>query len=88
MLVAISTSGHSSNVIRAVEAANTCGALTIIGLTDRGGGRLAQISGGSLIVPAEATNRIQEAHITIIHLLCEIVEPSLLGELAPPQQAC
>lgn len=84
MLVAISASGHSSNAIRAVEAVNTCGAISI-GLTDRGGGRLPQISGGNLTVPVEATKRISEAHITVIHLLCEIVEQSLFGELAPPQ---
>ena len=76
VLVALSTSGNSTNVIRAVEAAEARGAVTI-GLLGREGGRLAGLCTHALVVPAQATERIQEAHITIIHLLCELVERTL-----------
>jgi len=76
VLVALSTSGDSANVIRAVEAAEARGAVTL-GLLGREGGRLAGLCTHALVVPAQATERIQEAHITIIHLLCELVERAL-----------
>jgi D-sedoheptulose 7-phosphate isomerase len=76
VLVALSTSGNSTNVIRAVEAAEARGAVTI-GLLGREGGRLAGLCTHALVVPAQATERIQEAHITVIHLLCELVERAL-----------
>ncbi|MBV9108044.1 MAG: SIS domain-containing protein [Gemmatimonadetes bacterium] len=79
VLVAISTSGNSANVIAAAEAANARGAVTL-GLLGRDGGRLAALCTDSLIVPAQATERIQEAHITLIHLLCELVERELFPE--------
>ena len=82
VLVAISTSGNSPNVLRAVEAANRRGALTI-GLTGKDGGRMRDLCTEALVVPAEATERIQEGHIAIIHLLCELVERMLFGDLAP-----
>jgi D-sedoheptulose 7-phosphate isomerase len=80
VLVALSTSGNSPNVLRAVEAANTRGALTI-GLTGRSGGHMRGLCGELLAVPSDATERIQEGHITIIHLLCELVERMLFGDL-------
>ncbi len=76
VLVALSTSGNSMNVIRAVEAAHARGAVTL-GLLGRDGGRLAGLCTQSIVVPAQATERIQEGHITIIHLLCELVERTL-----------
>jgi D-sedoheptulose 7-phosphate isomerase len=79
VLVAISTSGASPNVVRAVEAAAARGATTV-GLLGRGGGPLAALCTHALIVPADATERIQEAHITVIHLLCELVERTLFPE--------
>ncbi|HEX8245064.1 MAG TPA: SIS domain-containing protein [Longimicrobium sp.] len=79
VLVAISTSGSSANVVAAVEAANGRGAATI-GLLGRGGGRLAALCAEALVVPARETERIQEAHITLIHLLCELVERALFPE--------
>ena len=81
VLVAISTSGSSANVVAAVEAANARGALTV-GLLGRDGGRLRELCGEALIVPAQATERIQEAHITLIHLLCELVERTLFPAAA------
>jgi D-sedoheptulose 7-phosphate isomerase len=82
VLVAISTSGNSPNVLRAVEAANGRGALTV-GLTGRDGGRMRDVCAETLVVPSDATERIQEGHITIIHLLCELTERMLFGDLQP-----
>lgn len=80
ILVAISTSGNSPNVIAAAEAAAEARMATIA-LTGRDGGRLAPLCGRVLAVPATATERIQEGHITIIHLLCDLVERMLFGDL-------
>lgn len=80
VLVALSTSGSSQNVLLAVESANERGALTV-GLTGRDGGRMRELCGEVLVVPSEATERIQEGHITVIHLLCELVERMLFGDL-------
>ncbi len=68
----ISTSGNSPNLIRAFEAARALG-LATIGLTGAGG-RMADLVDCLIAVPEESTPRIQEAHITIGHILCEIVE--------------
>jgi D-sedoheptulose 7-phosphate isomerase len=75
-LIALSTSGRSANVNAAVMAAKERG-LHTIALTGRGGGELATISDLSIVVPADNTQRIQEAHITIGHILCDIVEATL-----------
>lgn len=83
VLVAISTSGSSPNVVAAVEAANAAGAVTV-GLLGRDGGRLAALCAERLIVPAQATERIQEAHITLIHLVCELVERALFPSAVTP----
>ncbi len=82
VLVAISTSGNSRNVLLAVEAARQRGALTV-GLTGRDGGALRERCDEVLIVPASATERIQEAHITLVHLFCELLERMLFGDLRP-----
>jgi D-sedoheptulose 7-phosphate isomerase len=76
VLVAISTSGGSGNVIAAAEAARERGAI-VVGLLGRGGGPLAALCDHALIVPSDETERIQEGHITLIHLLCELVERAL-----------
>src|SRR5687767_15137408 len=76
VLVAISTSGNSPNVLAAVEAANERGALTV-GLTGKDGGRMRALCAEALVVPSPATERIQEGHITVIHLLCELLEREL-----------
>jgi D-sedoheptulose 7-phosphate isomerase len=83
ILVALSTSGNSPNVLRAVEAANARGAVTI-GLTGRDGGRMRDLCTDVLVVPAQATERIQEGHITLIHLVCELVERTLFPEAVRP----
>lgn len=72
-LVAISTSGNSPNVIAAVMEARKRGC-TVIGLTGRNGKKLAGLCDACILVPSERTARIQEAHITIAHIWCEIVD--------------
>lgn len=76
--LAISTSGSSGNVIAGIRAARHRG-LTTIGLTGGSGGRLADEVELCLIVPADATPRIQESHAVVAHLLCELVERALAG---------
>jgi D-sedoheptulose 7-phosphate isomerase len=75
-LVAISTSGNSRNVIRAVEAARGL-KLHTVGMLGRDGGVLAGLVGLPLIVPSSSTARIQEAHSFIGHMLCSLVEQAL-----------
>jgi len=71
--IAISTSGEARNVIEAVELARGMGIFTIA-LTGRDGGRLRKASDLCVIVKSPDTPRIQEAHILVIHVLCELVE--------------
>lgn len=74
LLIAISTSGNSSNVIQALEVARNKQLFTI-GLLGRDGGKLAEMVDIALTVPVELTARIQEMHIFILHLMCEAFEP-------------
>jgi D-sedoheptulose 7-phosphate isomerase len=78
LLIAISTSGGSPNIIRAVEKAKEFGCKTIA-LAGGDGGRLASLCDYALIVPSNRTARVQEAHITIGHLWCEMVD-AIAGE--------
>jgi D-sedoheptulose 7-phosphate isomerase len=74
--IAISTSGNSPNVLRAATAAREMG-IRLIGLAGRSGGKLAPLVDVALVVEADSTQRIQETHITIGHILCEMVEGAL-----------
>ena len=76
VVIGISTSGNSQNVVDAIELAKRKGAKTI-GLTGGDGGKLAEVAELILIVPSDSTPRIQEAHITIGHIICELVEREL-----------
>lgn len=76
VLFAISTSGESPNVLRAVETAHSLGIATI-GLSGRDGGPLASACDVCLTVPVAATPRIQEMHILLAHVLCGLVEDAL-----------
>ena len=76
VLVAISTSGNSTNVIRAVEEARS-GGLVTIGLLGRDGGALGRLCDHTIIVPSNNTARIQECHILIGHTLCGLIEMEL-----------
>lgn len=75
-LIAISTSGNSPNVIAAVMAARQKGC-KVIGMTGAKGKKLASLCDACLLVPSERTARIQEAHITVAHIWCEIVDETI-----------
>ena len=77
--VAISTSGNSPNVLKGVEAARAVG-LTTVAWTGGSGGKLAGMVDHPFVVPSKVTARIQESHITLGHVLCELVEDQLLGK--------
>jgi D-sedoheptulose 7-phosphate isomerase len=74
--IAISTSGTSPNVVKAVEAARQLD-IRIVALTGRRGGTLAPLADVALVVEAENTQHIQETHITIGHILCELIEEAV-----------
>jgi phosphoheptose isomerase len=76
VLVALSTSGHSHNIRRALEVANEMG-VTSISLLGRDGGACKGLASVEIIVPSQITARIQEAHKVIIHIICELIEPAL-----------
>jgi D-sedoheptulose 7-phosphate isomerase len=76
VVIGISTSGDSPNVIKAIETAKMKGARTIV-LTGGKGGRIADVADMVLTVPSDVVPRIQEAHITIGHIVCELVEKEL-----------
>jgi D-sedoheptulose 7-phosphate isomerase len=77
VLVGISTSGESPNVLAAVDAARSRGLMTI-GLTGRDGGALGRAVDVHLNVPSRSTARTQEVHATILHVLCDLVEQELV----------
>jgi D-sedoheptulose 7-phosphate isomerase len=74
--IAISTSGNSPNVLKAVEMARQKG-ITTVGFTGKDGGKLAGLVDYAFIIPSNNTARIQEAHITLGHLLCELIEDEM-----------
>ncbi|MCA3448009.1 MAG: SIS domain-containing protein [Rhodobacter sp.] len=76
VILGMSTSGNSENVVRAFEAAHSLG-ITTIGLTGAGGGKMAALSDILIAVPHRQTNHIQEAHIAIGHMICAMVEDNL-----------
>ena len=78
--IAISTSGNSPNVLKGVEAAKACG-LTTIGWTGHKGGKLAGLVDHAFVVPSTVTARIQESHMTLGHVLCELIEENLFGKI-------
>jgi len=82
VLIGISTSGNSANVIAAIESAHDR-AMRVVALTGRDGGRIGQmLQAGDvhLCVPHQRTARIQEVHLLIIHCLCDGIDATLLGE--------
>jgi len=79
LLVALSTSGNSENVVRALEAAREIGMRTI-GLSGEGGGKMAALCEICLKVPSRSTPRIQEMHIAVGHIMCELAEAALAAK--------
>jgi D-sedoheptulose 7-phosphate isomerase len=82
LLVALSTSGRSPNVIRAAEQAKAMG-VEVIGLTGAAEGPMDRIAGLVLHVPSDDKARIQESHIAIGHLICDLVDRALFGNASP-----
>ena len=81
VLLAISTSGNSRNVIAAIDAAHENG-MKVVALTGRNGGKMAEALGSSdihICVPANNTARIQEVHLLALHCLCDAIDCLLLG---------
>jgi D-sedoheptulose 7-phosphate isomerase len=82
VLLAISSSGNSANVVAAIDAARER-EMRIVALTGKGGGRIGEMIGGNdahLCVPHDKTARIQEVHLLMIHCLCDAIDNTLLGE--------
>jgi D-sedoheptulose 7-phosphate isomerase len=77
--VAISTSGNSKNVLKAIAAARELG-LTVVGLTGRSGGKMKDLCDHCIRIPSDSTARIQEAHITVIQIWCGILEDELFPD--------
>ncbi len=80
ILLAISTSGGSPNILKAVEAAKNLGIKTVA-LTGKGGGKLAEEADIVINVDSKTTARIQEVHITVCHILCELVDHILFQKV-------
>lgn len=83
ILLAISTSGNSSNIIKAIEAAHSR-QMIVVALTGRDGGKMAATyhpEDVEIRVPALKTSRIQEVHLLIIHCLCDLIDNQLFGEI-------
>jgi len=80
VLIGISTSGNSENVLRAIAQSKKQG-MTTIGLLGAGGGKIVGECDMSVVVPSKITARIQESHILIGHLWCEIIEEELFPEM-------
>jgi D-sedoheptulose 7-phosphate isomerase len=76
LLIIHSTSGNSPNVIRAAEAARARG-VPVLAFTARDGGVLRQLADHSVIIPTERTDRAQELHLCVEHVICELVERAL-----------
>lgn len=77
VLVGLSTSGNSINIIKAFEQAKINGGKTIL-LSGENGGKLKEIADISIMIPSNITSHVQEAHTCIYHIFCEIVERALL----------
>jgi Phosphoheptose isomerase len=79
VLIGLSTSGNSGNVVKAFEKAKELGIHTVA-LTGEKGGQMKEMAEMCIAVPSDDTPRIQESHITIGHIICEVVEDSIFGK--------
>ncbi|MGA2668403.1 MAG: D-sedoheptulose 7-phosphate isomerase [Ignavibacteria bacterium] len=79
VLIGISTSGNSSNIIKAIESAKKKKVITI-GLLGCGGGKISSHTDHNIIIPSSNVQRIQEGHITVGHILCEIAEREMFDK--------
>lgn len=78
VLFAISTSGNSPNILKAIEIARTK-EIFVVGLTGKTGGKMKNLCDSVICVPSDNIQRIQEGHITIGHIICELTERELYG---------
>lgn len=81
VLLAISTSGNSKNVIAAIKAAHECD-MSVVALTGRDGGSMRELMGPAdihICVPSQSTARIQEVHLLVLHCICDAIDCLLLG---------
>ncbi|MEY3874364.1 MAG: hypothetical protein RL363_1085 [Bacteroidota bacterium] len=78
VLVGISTSGNSANIVKAFEMAKTIGVVTV-GFTGASGGKMKELSDYLINIPSNTTPRIQESHILVGHIICELVEIQIFG---------
>ena len=78
VLIGISTSGNSPNIVKALETARTIGMVTV-GMSGAGGGKMRPLCDHLLDMPSTDTPRIQEAHILVGHILCQLIEEGMFG---------
>lgn len=79
LFIGISTSGNSQNILNAFTSAKAKG-ITTVALTGRDGGKMAKAADYTLIVPSNATPRIQESHLLIEHMICDAIEKEMFGD--------
>jgi len=79
LFIGISTSGNSQNIVNAFEVAKKKNIYTVA-LTGRDGGAMAKMADTALVIPSQDTPRIQESHILLGHILCDIIEKELFGD--------
>ena len=79
LFIGISTSGNSENILNAFASAKEKG-ITTVALTGRDGGKMAEVADHTLIVPSDATPRIQESHLLIEHMICDAIEKEMFGD--------
>lgn len=79
VLIVISTSGNSSNILRAIDTAKSKN-IKVVGMTGRNGGKLKNMVDILINIPSDDTPRIQEGHITVGHIICGLVEKELFDE--------
>ena len=82
VLLAISTSGNSENVVAAAAAARTM-SISVVGMTGDGGGRLAAECDVLVAVPSQSVQHIQELHVALCHVICELVESEMAARVKP-----
>lgn len=79
LFIGISTSGNSENIINAFDSAKKKN-ITTVALTGRDGGEMAKMADIAIVVPSKSTPRIQESHILIGHIICDIIEKEIFGD--------
>ena len=79
VLIGISTSGNSGNIVKAFEMAKTIG-VTTVGFTGQKGGKMKDLGDYLINIPSNTTPRIQESHILVGHIICELVEINIFGK--------